>query len=66
MGDDPKCGKCGVAVTSSMMAFYCPRVEQCEFWPEDKPGQDFIRKLRDPKTWTHPTDESDPPQETKP
>ena len=31
---DPKCDKCGAEITTGMMAAFCDKREQCEFWPE--------------------------------
>jgi hypothetical protein len=31
----PLCEKCGAEVTTGAMAMFCPRREQCEFWPPE-------------------------------
>lgn len=43
---DPKCERCGVSVTTGMMAVFCPRAEQCEFWPDDEQSQELVREFR--------------------
>lgn len=54
-GDDheptcPTCDTCGAPVTTGLMAVFCPRAEQCEFWPDDAPSQQFVREMRSPNT----------------
>lgn len=43
---DPCCGKCDAPLTTALMAVYCPRRDECEFWPDDDQGREFIRLLR--------------------
>lgn len=46
--DEPRCETCGVELTTAMMAVFCPRAEQCEFWPMGEPENEmFIRRLRE-------------------
>jgi hypothetical protein len=53
-GDDheppacPTCDKCGAPVDTGMMAVFCSKGSDCEFWPEDKEGQEFVMMLRMP------------------
>lgn len=39
---DPRCNKCGLEITTGMMAALCPRALECEFWPhsDGTPVQD--------------------------
>jgi hypothetical protein len=43
---EPTCGKCGAVISTGFMALFCPEREQCEFWPDDKESQEFLRILR--------------------
>jgi hypothetical protein len=45
VSDDPKCNKCGVELTSALMAAMCPYREKCEFWPDDEESQKFLDSL---------------------
>jgi hypothetical protein len=36
--EDPKCDKCGAPITTGLMAAFCPRKEECEFWVEGVAG----------------------------
>lgn len=42
---DPTCDKCGAPITTGFMCFFCPRREQCEFFPHDSDAetQEFVR-----------------------
>lgn len=31
-GNDPRCDKCGAEITTGLMAVFCPRGKECEFW----------------------------------
>ena len=31
----PHCDKCGAEITTGMMAAFCEKLEECEFWPAD-------------------------------
>jgi hypothetical protein len=42
----PKCDRCGAPVTTGLMAVFCPRAEQCEFWPDHPESVAFVRELR--------------------
>jgi hypothetical protein len=44
---DPICEKCGLPITTALMAVICPKREECEFWPEDEIGRQFIEEMRD-------------------
>jgi len=44
--DCPKCDTCGAPVTTGLMAVFCPRAEQCEFWPEDEQSQELLREFK--------------------
>ena len=44
--DSPRCEVCGAELTTALMAAFCPRREQCHFWPDDDQGREFIRLLR--------------------
>jgi hypothetical protein len=44
--DGPCCDKCGAPITTGMMAVFCPRAKDCEFWPTDEAGEIFIMQLR--------------------
>lgn len=43
--DEPKCDKCGVTMTTSFMAVFCPRKAECEFYPAEPDLQEFITSL---------------------
>jgi phage FluMu protein Com len=30
----PSCNKCGAPVTTGLMAAFCPKRKECEFWTE--------------------------------
>jgi hypothetical protein len=30
--DEPTCEKCGAPITTGLMAAFCPRGKDCEFW----------------------------------
>ena len=32
---DPCCDKCGHEITTGLMAAFCPRGRECEFWCEE-------------------------------
>lgn len=42
--DDPICDKCGVVMTTGLMAVFCPRAEQCVFWVPEQ--AEFLHELR--------------------
>ena len=44
--ESPRCDKCGVEITTGLMAVFCPRGAECEFYPDDVDGQKFIDELR--------------------
>ena len=46
--DGPRCDKCGVELTTGLMAVFCPKEADCEFWPDTPEGVKFIRQLRAP------------------
>lgn len=43
----PVCDTCGAELTTGLMAVFCPRGKQCEFYPDDKEGQKFVDELRE-------------------
>lgn len=43
---EPRCDKCGVEITTGMMAVFCPLGTECEFYPKDAEGQEFILNMR--------------------
>jgi hypothetical protein len=50
--EEPVCDKCGAVLTTGLMAVFCIRREECQFWPEGEEGDsdvDFIRHLRGEK-----------------
>lgn len=40
------CEKCGAEITTGLMAVFCPKKQECEFWPQDVESQKFILDLR--------------------
>lgn len=44
MDDDPKCDKCGAPITTGLMAVFCPKGDDCEFFVADQ--AEFIHELR--------------------
>lgn len=43
----PRCDKCGAEITTGLMAVYCPRGRDCEFWT---PAVDeFMAEFREQK-----------------
>lgn len=44
---DPVCETCGAELTTGLMAVFCPRGKECEFYPDDKEGQKFVEELRE-------------------
>lgn len=53
--DDPKCDTCGAEITTGLMALFCPRKEQCEFYPDDEQGRQFLRELQPVCTCWNPS-----------
>lgn len=49
--NDPKCGKCGLAVTTGMMAALCPQARECEFWPHATKPEEEGAELLMAKFW---------------
>lgn len=43
--DGPKCDKCGLPITTGLMAVFCPLDKECEFWPGPL-HQEFIDEFR--------------------
>ena len=43
---EPRCPKCDAEMTSALQAAMCPRVEACEFWPEDEGSSKFMHDMR--------------------
>ncbi len=41
----PYCDKCGVEMTTAMMAVFCPLKAECEFFPAEPDLQEFITGL---------------------
>ena len=44
--DTPRCDKCGMEITTGLMAVFCPFGKECEFYPEEPELQEFIDELR--------------------
>lgn len=45
----PTCEKCGVQITTGLMALLCPGREECAMWPADA-APEFVSMF--PDTWT--------------
>jgi hypothetical protein len=43
---DPRCTTCGLEITTGLMAVFCPRRQQCEFYPQEPELQEFVEELR--------------------
>lgn len=52
--DEVCCSACGLACTTGAMAAFCPRADQCEFWPhsDGTPNHDG-GELLIAKMWIH-------------
>lgn len=44
----PTCDKCGAPICTGLMAVFCPRGDDCEFFPDEPDLQEFIHDLRAP------------------
>lgn len=43
---DPTCDKCGAEITTGLMALYCPKGIECEFYPDDPESRAFLKSLQ--------------------
>ena len=43
----PCCDKCGAEITTGLMAVFCPRHRECEFWVPEV--EEFIRDFSEQK-----------------
>lgn len=51
MQDAPKCEKCGLEITTGMMAALCPQARQCVFWPHTTKSGEEGAELLFAKLW---------------
>lgn len=54
---DTSCAKCGLEITTGMMAAFCGHADQCEFWPHaDRVRPETVSaELFMAKAWMHNT-----------
>lgn len=45
--EGPHCDTCGKEMCSALMAAFCPRHRECEFWPHDPDGDEFMQDMRE-------------------
>jgi hypothetical protein len=43
MDDEPRCSKCGVPITTGIMAAFCPAGRECELWVAEM--AEFMRDM---------------------
>jgi hypothetical protein len=43
---EPTCEKCGAPITTGLMAAFCPKGKDCEFWVPE--FEEFLKDWQDP------------------
>jgi hypothetical protein len=44
-GNDYRCDKCGAEITTGLMAVFCPKGKECEFWVPEV--EEFKKEFND-------------------